>query len=347
MYRYPFARRLGSKKSFVLAAVGLPIVAAACQLVIWPWMPPSPHLLFYPAVFVAARVRGLRAGYVATLLSALLETILFLPPVHSVSVAVSRDALSLVIFIGVGIVMSRTLGRLAEAVADERAARIAADETWTMIVHDLRTPLSTIDLAASQLARRLEQRGGSLERAARVIARSSARARALLQDGVDAVKIGEGSFTLAPGPCDVRELFARVLEDAAPVGAANGVRVDTDVATRRSIVCDEPRMLQALQNLVQNALKFTPRGGAVSLVADDDGDGVRITVRDTGRGIPEEDLPSIFTKHFSRSGSSGLGLWIAHSIVRAHGSEIGVESRENHGSAFFFTTVALADDRLP
>lgn len=329
----------------MIAALGLPIVAYVCQLLVWPFIPPSPHLFFYPAVFAAARIRGARAGYVATIASALLVAFRFLPPAASLTVELPRDMLELVIFVLVGVVMSATLGRLREALVRERAARIAADETWSMIAHDLRTPLSSIELGATQLVRRLSRGGGDLERAARIIERSSARARALLQEAVDAVKLAERALEVAPAPCDVRELFARVVEDVAPVAAQGGVRLDTDVATSHAVVCDEPRIAQVLQNLLANAVRFTPRGGAVSLVADDDGPDVRITVRDTGRGIPPEDVAAIFDKHWSKGGGSGLGLWIARGIVRAHGREIEVTCPIDGGAAFSFTLPAVADDR--
>ncbi len=336
---------LGHHLTFVAAAVGLPIAAFVCQLLVWTLIPPSPHLFFYPAVFAAARLRGAWAGYVATLVSSVLVAFRFLPPVHSLGVEVPRDLLELAIFAVVGVVMSAALGRLKAAVERERAARIAADETWSMIAHDLRTPLSSIELGATQLVRRLSRGGGDLERAARIIERSSARAHALLQSAVDAVKLGERALELAPGPCDVRELFARVVEDAASAATRAAVRVDTDVATSHAVVCDEPRIAQVLQNLLVNAIKATPAGGSVSLIADDDGPDVRITVRDTGRGIPSGELAAIFDKHWSKSGGSGLGLWIARGIVRAHGSDIDVVCPEAGGAAFSFRLPAMPDDR--
>ncbi len=329
----------------MLAALGLPLAALGCQRLVWPLIPPSPHLFFYPAVFAAARLRGARAGYVATFLSAGIVAFEFMPPALSLIVELPRDMLELVIFTVVGVAMSATLGRLAEALARERAARIAADETWSMIAHDLRTPLSSIELGATQLVRRLHRGGGDLERAAKIIERSSARARALLQDAVDAVKLGEHALELAPAPCDVRELFAHVLEDVATLATQAGIRIDTDVATTRALVCDEPRIAQVLQNLLVNAVKFTPRGGTISLTADDAGRDVRITVRDTGRGIAPEDVASIFEKHWSKGGGTGLGLWIARGVVRAHGSDIDVELPEDGGTSLSFRLPSVTDDR--
>lgn len=328
------------------AGVSLPLVAFGLQTVLWPFIPPSPHLLFYPAVLLAARLAGARAGYVASAVSVVAVAYGFMPPVESLRIDSARDALELGIFFGVAVALSALVGRLRDAVARERAARIATDETWAMIAHDLKTPLSTIEMGSKQLAQRLMQGGGDLSRAARVIERSSGRALSLLQDAVDAVKLGEGAFRVEPGPCDLRELFAHVIEGASTLAAQGGVRLDMDVSTTRSVWCDEPRVAQVLQNLVVNALHFTRRGGSVSLVADDDDDAIRISVRDTGVGIAAEALGSIFDKHWTTGGGgSGLGLWIVQRIVEAHGSHVEVESALGVGSTFSFTLPALEDVR--
>jgi signal transduction histidine kinase len=326
--------------------LGLPALAFAAQDIIWPFIPPSPHLLFYPAVIGAARISGARAGVLATLTSLAAIAYGFLPPATSIAVDVPKDILNLVIFGSVGVFISMTIGRLRETAIRERAARIAADETWAMIAHDLRTPLSTIEMGSKQLANRLRMGGGELERAARVIERSSGRALSLLQDAVDTVKLNEGAFAVEPEACDVRELFAHVLDGTAPVAVRASVRLDSDVATKRSIVCDEPRIAQVLQNLTTNAIRFTPRGGSVTLVAEDDGDDVRIHVRDTGSGIAPGDLRFLFDKHWSKgSGGSGLGLWIARSIVEAHHRELEVTSHRGQGTDFSFRLPAVPDVR--
>jgi signal transduction histidine kinase len=330
----------------LVTGIGLPAVAFVLQKLVWPFIPPSPHLLFYPAVILAARSAGTVAGIVATAVSVLSIAIGFLPPAVSLRIDGPRDVLNLTIFSFVSIVLSVTIGRLRMTLRREHAARIAADETWAMIAHDLRTPLGTIQMAAGQLTTRLSRAGGDLERAARIIERSSDRALHLLRDAVDTVKLGEGAFVVTPEACDVRELFAHVADAAQAAAVRSGVKLDTDVATKRAVICDEPRVAQVLDNLVSNALRYTPRGGAVTIVADDAGDGVRIRVKDTGQGIPSGDLKSIFDKHWSGRGSSGLGLWIARSIVRAHGSELEVRSKEGAGTEFAFVLRSADDDRV-
>jgi two-component system phosphate regulon sensor histidine kinase PhoR len=113
------------------------------------------------------------------------------------------------------------------------------------------------------------------------------------------------------------------------------------------IQADAPRLEQVLVNLIHNAVKFTRPGGEVVLSAEAGGNFVRFSVRDTGAGIPADDLERIFERFYkadrARSGGgTGLGLSIARHIVEAHGGKIRVESREGRGSTFYFT-IPIAD----
>lgn len=103
--------------------------------------------------------------------------------------------------------------------------------------------------------------------------------------------------------------------------------------------CDRARLLRVFGNLLGNASKFTPAGGAISVRARPDGEAVRFSVTDSGAGIPAPDVERIFERGFrgGRSGVGlGLGLAIAKSIVEAHGGTIGVESAVDRGSSFWF-----------
>ncbi len=108
------------------------------------------------------------------------------------------------------------------------------------------------------------------------------------------------------------------------------------------MLADIERVRQVVTNLVHNAIKFTPSGGSITVSAVTEGDEVVIAVRDTGVGIPAEDLPRIFERFYkadrARSGGgTGLGLAIARHVVQAHGGRIWAESVEGKGSTFFFT----------
>ena len=108
------------------------------------------------------------------------------------------------------------------------------------------------------------------------------------------------------------------------------------------VKADPSRLEQVLVNLIHNSIKFTRPGGEVVLSAQRDGDMVRFSVRDTGIGIPADDLERIFERFYKAdrarsSGGTGLGLSIARHIVEAHGGRIWAESEEGRGSTFHFT----------
>jgi signal transduction histidine kinase len=112
---------------------------------------------------------------------------------------------------------------------------------------------------------------------------------------------------------------------------------------------DAERVDLVLSNLVGNALKYTPAGGAVELGAAEDGGAVRFEVRDSGPGIAAEYHAAIFEKYFrvpgAAAGGVGLGLWLAREIVEAHGGRIGVESAPGQGSVFWFTLPRAGEAR--
>jgi two-component system phosphate regulon sensor histidine kinase PhoR len=121
-----------------------------------------------------------------------------------------------------------------------------------------------------------------------------------------------------------------------------GVDLTVETATLPNVSVDAGRLEQVLVNLIHNAVKFTRRGGSVTLSAKADGEMVVFAVRDTGIGIPADDLARIFERFYrvdkSRAGSgTGLGLSIAKHIVETHGGRIWAESREGQGSVFYFS----------
>lgn len=323
----------------VAVAVGAPAFAYVAQKLIWPFIPPSPQLLFYPAVFLAARLAGARAGYAASVLSALAIAYGFLPPA-GLAIEDARDLLDLGIFLSVSVAMSHAVGRLGERVAREHAAREAMKATWSMVAHDLKTPLSTIRMGSDLLATRTD---ADVRRQAKIIERSSVRAASLVEDALDAMHLGDGALAIVPKACSIHDLVARVADEASVAAGRRGIRLETTVATSHSTVfCDGARIAQVLANLLANAVRFTPAGGTVSVVAEDDDDasGVRITVRDSGEGIAANDLSNVFVRRWTTGGGHGLGLWIAQTILEAHARKLTVTSAAGQGTTFAFSLPA-------
>ncbi|MDB4933970.1 MAG: Sensory box histidine kinase [Labilithrix sp.] len=336
-------------------AVGAVAVAYALQRAIWPLVPPSPHLFFYPAVFLAARVGGSRPGYVATALSTFAIAHGFLPPTGLFAIQDPSDALDLAIFFAVCIGISAAVGQLHEALKREQRAAVVAreakqstDETWSMVAHDLRQPLSVINMGSTELGRRATT-PPDMEKMLQLIQRSTHRARDLIDHALDAMRAAEGKLVVAPAPCDVAELCAHALDAVALLGERKGVKLDSDVSARHAVACDQPRLEQVLTNLLGNAIEFTPRNGVVSLYADETDDGIVFSVRDTGRGIPADEIGAIFTKFWSSAHSpgTGLGLWIAGAILEAHGSKLDVASRVGEGTTFSFTLPIVHEGSAP
>jgi two-component system OmpR family sensor kinase/two-component system sensor histidine kinase BaeS len=142
-----------------------------------------------------------------------------------------------------------------------------------------------------------------------------------------------------------RFLIADLMEDLTSSFSSQAATFGIDLTTKTSdssieIIADYDRLNQVLSNLISNALRHTPKGGTISLVTESSQDGIRIEVKDTGEGIPAEDLPFIFDRFWrgdkSRTArtNSGLGLAIARQLIQAHNGEITVESESGKGTSF-------------
>lgn len=223
------------------------------------------------------------------------------------------------------------------------------DEVTSIVSHDLKDPVHTIQMATAVL---LDPQIGAEEGIRRqhavLIQRSATRMARLLEDLVDAAKLEASSLGVVRKPIAIAPLIDEVVDgfqlSATELGIDLTARVPADLPL---VSADDRRVVQVLSNLCANALKFTRRGGTVTVSAEPSGDVVQLTVRDTGIGISREHLSRVFdrfwqAKRASRA-SAGLGLAIAKSIVEAHGGKIWVESTEGEGTAFHFTLFVAAD----
>jgi len=214
------------------------------------------------------------------------------------------------------------------------------------VSHELRTPLASLKALTETL------RDGALndpKAASRFLGRIETEVDALTQmtaELLELSRIESGQvpleFKAVPATALLLSAAERMRAQAERAGLV--LRLDTaqDMCAVRA---DAPRLEQVLVNLIHNAVKFTAPGGEVVLSAQAEGDFVRFGVRDSGVGIPEEDLPRIFERFYrvdrSRTGGgTGLGLSISRHIVEAHGGRIWAESVEGRGSTFYFTIPA-------
>ena len=214
----------------------------------------------------------------------------------------------------------------------------------TAVSHELRTPLTAIYGSLEMLE---DGDVGELSTdAARVVsvaARGTRRLSRLVDDVIDLDRIESGLFAFHPAPHDLHALLLETVESLAPLTEGSGVELVLQ-ETHADVLCDGDRVLQALTNLVGNALKFTSPGGSIYLGAVRRSEEVEVTVRDEGRGIPTEQLGAVFdrfhqvdTEADQAKGGAGLGLTITRHIIEAHGGRIWAESEYGTGTAFRFT----------
>jgi two-component system phosphate regulon sensor histidine kinase PhoR len=212
------------------------------------------------------------------------------------------------------------------------------------ISHELRTPLASLKALTETL------QNGALadpEAGQRFLGRIVTEVDALTQmaqELLDLSKIESGRVALDLASVPPKRLLTSAVERMKTQAERAGLSLYAKGAEddQPDVRADEARLEQVLVNLIHNAVKFTRPGGEVVLSADSVEGAVRFAVKDTGIGIPAEEVSRIFERFYrvdkSRAGSgTGLGLSIARHIVEAHGGEIWVESEEGRGSTFFFT----------
>src|SRR5581483_7110167 len=216
---------------------------------------------------------------------------------------------------------------------------------FSMMSHELRTPLTSIKEGIGLL---LEGVGGTVtdkqRRLLTILAEESQRLISLVNSLLDLSKMEAGMMTYHLQPASLSSVIDRAVTELGPLAEAKRIKIEARIREPIPLVKMDPdRILQALRNLVGNAVKFTPDGGRVTLQAAQKNGSVEVAVSDTGPGIAADDLPMIFDKY--RQGSSksaymlrgtGLGLAIVKHIITSHGGQVWVESEAGQGSSFIF-----------
>lgn len=232
-------------------------------------------------------------------------------------------------------------------VSDIRRTEKTRKEFVANVSHELRTPLASIKAAVGTLD------DGALndKEAARVFLKridsEVDRMNLLVSDLLDLSRLESGQVAPKREPVDLSHLVAETIERLRTRAETKGVRLKADVSESLPVVqADRNMIAQVLSNLLDNALKFTDRGGSVNVDAATPGSRVVVSVSDTGSGIAAEHLPRIFERFYKvdrarTKGGTGLGLAIAKHVVIAHGGEIWVDSIEGQGSTFYFSLPLL------
>jgi signal transduction histidine kinase len=211
--------------------------------------------------------------------------------------------------------------------SDEQRRSFLAD-----VAHELRTPLSVIRGQAEAIADGVYP--GDAAHVAPILDAAQALDR-LVEDLRTLVLTDAGSLALQKEPTDLGALAVETVDSFKVQSEAAGIALSTDIADNPpSVEVDPARIRGVIGNLLSNAIRHTPAGGAVTVGVSTSGDGVVITVADSGVGIPPELLPRVFERFAKGAGSSGsgLGLAIVHDIVSAHGGKVEVESNAGSGT---------------
>lgn len=250
-------------------------------------------------------------------------------------------------------------GQLAGAF-NEMALRLKEEERMrsdfiSMLSHEIRTPITSIRESVNLIIE--EVMGPVNERQRRFLSIASdeiARISDLLNHLMQISRLEAGMVKINPKPLDPEPFVVGSVHRMMPAAEAKGISLETDVPPEvPQVMGDADHLQQVLLNLVGNAIKFSPRGGTVSVrverVSEGEADELKFSVTDCGPGIPEEEHGLIFYKYYRASGMReqvdgvGLGLSISKQIVEAHGGTIWVKSRVGEGSTFGFTLPVIQE----
>ena len=234
----------------------------------------------------------------------------------------------------------------------QQAARIR-DEVLRIVAHDLRNPLNTILLSAGVLGELLglaaEARPAE-QRQIDMIRRSVHRADRLIQDLLDVARVEAGTLAIEAEPQSAAALVHEAVDLHRPLADEKKIRIGAELPeSLPQVSADHDRILQVFSNLIDNAIKFTPEGGRITVRAEPGVDEVVFSVEDTGSGIPEDQRGHLFDPFWqarrARRAGAGLGLAIARGIVEAHGGRMSVESEVGKGTTMSFTVPASERQR--
>jgi signal transduction histidine kinase len=231
------------------------------------------------------------------------------------------------------------------------AALANRDDFLGIVSHDLRNLLSAIAMSSAVIARTIDrpQAGTQILSESGRIQRNVARMNRLIGDLIDIVSIDAGRLTVVPVADDLAALADEAVEAFRDSAAVKDIRIDAPAGGPAIAAFDHARMFQVFANLLVNAIKFTPRGGTITVGCEPADDHWVCSVRDTGAGIPETHLQSVFERfsqvNLGHERGLGLGLFISKCIIDAHGGEIKAESDLGHGTCVSFTLPRPAPSR--
>ena len=337
--------------AIAISAVGL---AFGVTVLLRTWTPHAVFMLFLLAVMISAWYGQLLAGTIATVLSVMIVGTFVL----------QSSLLDEIEFVIVATLVAMTTSTLAatqrrlddvrrSALVHEHARRTEAElsskaktDFLALLGHELRQPLGVILTAAELLARAQDPR--TRDRAKETLDCQTGLMTRLVEDLLDLSRVQRGVLELRAETVDGAQLFDEIAHAARPMVTRHGHRFTVSIPPAPVILrVDAPRVRQILSNLLTNAAKYTAAGGHITLTVETHGDTLRLRVRDTGRGIPPEFLPTMFDL-YQRSrpegGGMGVGLAVVKALTEAHGGTVEARSEGTGRGAEFIVTLPGAVD---
>jgi signal transduction histidine kinase len=245
--------------------------------------------------------------------------------------------------------LGKTFNQMAEqlkiATDKEQELKELRSDLIAWVSHDLQTPLTSIQAILEALSDGIIDDPVEEKRYLETAQRNVQTLSALIDDLFQMAQIDAGGLPINRSLNSLSDLISDTLESFSQIAQKRDLSITGNVdADVDPVYMDAQLIGRVLDNLVSNAIRFTPAGGNINITAQRDGEMVNITVQDTGEGIPPEDIPHVFESFYrgekSRSratGGAGLGLAIAQGIVLAHGGDIRIDSELGVGTSFIIT----------
>ncbi len=309
----------------------------------------APYLWLFPAVLLVAIILGIGPGLAASSVGSFGIEIWLVPHVTGIAVPL-EDWGRIIVVVSSAVVLGEIGRRLRAAEAALVESDRRKDEFLAVLSHELRNPLGTIRSALSILDRGTMPGSADSERARTIIERQLAHLSRLVDDLLDVSRIKTGKIRIERRTTEMRELVRRTVEDHATLLSSNDLVIDLRLPDRPVWVNGDPtRLSQILGNLLQNASKFTPPGGRVSVALEIEPPAMRLRVRDNGLGLEPGVRDRLFqpfaqadsTLHRTRGGL-GIGLALVKALVALHDGRVEAIS-EGPGKGCEFDVVLPLD----
>lgn len=304
------------------------LVSSSCQNSF-----PEAHLysINLASAILAAAIGGLGPGVLAAILEALAVEYFFL---HSERFASPTSLLRITLYTSFGWFTSVLVSHLRHSLKNEKKLRerseralAARESTLSLVFHDLRTPLTAISLSNSMIARKLPQ-DSPLQSKTKSVSDCISQMTSIINDLLDAVRIEAGTFKIIPKPTDINELCSKALMLIEASAERKLLRLQKNINVSGDATIDQERFLRVLTNILENAIKFSPSGSLIEIVAESEETAHIIRISDEGPGVRKEDRTKIFDRFWQEGAHGkagvGLGLFIAKSVVEQSGGTIQV-----------------------